>query len=175
MFSVLLVGRIIVVFGFSAKNTRRNISTPLATSEKLALGAAVLLGRQPLRLGCCSDGGILVQLPSMNFRFLLPLVSLLMFAVTSQAQLPGFIEKWRVNLGTTNESQTIAIGRDGAVLVVARDESPFLSSGRASVPGDSFDTVPDVHLLADVFDVGSHGFQTDAQLVADLFVDVAGG
>ena len=48
------------------------------------------------------------------------------------------------------------------------------SGGLASVPGHGLDAVADVHLLADVFDVGPHGFQADAQLVADLFVDVAG-
>ncbi len=41
--------------------------------------------------------------------------------------------------------------------------------------GHGLEAVADVHLLADVFDVGPHGFQADTQLVTDLFVDVAGG
>lgn len=40
--------------------------------------------------------------------------------------------------------------------------------------GHRFDAIPDVHLLADVFDVGPHRFDANAQLVADLLVDVAG-
>ena len=43
------------------------------------------------------------------------------------------------------------------------------------VPCHGFDAVPDVHLLADVIDVGAHGFKAYAQLIADLRVEVAGG
>jgi hypothetical protein len=38
------------------------------------------------------------------------------------------------------------------------------------VAGNGFDPVTNVHFLADVFDVGAHGFKSDPQLIANLFV-----
>ena len=41
--------------------------------------------------------------------------------------------------------------------------------------GHRFDPVPHVHLLANVFHVGPHRFDANAQLFADLLVEVTGG
>jgi hypothetical protein len=59
----------------------------------------------------------------MNISFRLALLCSFLLAFTTQAQIPGFIEKWRVNTGTTNDTIIRAIGRDGAVLASGWDNS----------------------------------------------------
>jgi hypothetical protein len=62
----------------------------------------------------------------MNLRFQLSLAFVLFLGSIGQAQIPGFNDKWRIDLGTTNAAMVRAIGRDGAVLVSS--ESPTWES-----------------------------------------------
>jgi hypothetical protein len=45
------------------------------------------------------------------------LAFLFALASTGSAQIPGFVQKWSVDLGMTNGAKVLAVGRDGAVLV----------------------------------------------------------
>jgi len=60
---------------------------------------------------------------------LAPLGFLLFLCLAAQAQIPGFIEKWRVDLGTTNTFTVGGIGRDGSTLVSAYDNEYVSASG----------------------------------------------
>jgi hypothetical protein len=51
----------------------------------------------------------------MKIKFLL--ASVLFLWSTIYAQIPGFIEKWKVDLGTTNAAEVWGLGRDGSALI----------------------------------------------------------
>lgn len=64
----------------------------------------------------------------MNLRSLL-LASVLFLQSSIYAQIPGFIQKWSVDLGNTNLTLVYGVGRDGSVLVTSnlRDSYTWLS------------------------------------------------
>jgi hypothetical protein len=53
----------------------------------------------------------------MNSKFSLLWACVIFWGLTGHAQIPGFIEQWTVDLGTTNALIVQAIGRDGSSVV----------------------------------------------------------